>query len=163
MPLFGPRFVPRGARSCGAQSFHQSTVAVTHLRRDSDQGGGMRHRAAIGERGERYAARRLTRQGWRLIASNARTRRGEIDLIALDGRDLVFVEVKTRLRGSSAGPARAVEAVGARKRARLRTLAREWLGERPAIGSFEGIRFDVIGIEVEAGRVVGYEHLRAAF
>ncbi|MBI4601734.1 MAG: YraN family protein, partial [Planctomycetes bacterium] len=48
----------------------------------------------LGRRGERAAARHLRRQGLRILARNVREGRGEIDLVALDGATLVFVEVK---------------------------------------------------------------------
>lgn len=53
-------------------------------------------RALIGSRGERLAARRLRRAGFRILARNYRALEGEIDLIASDGQQLLFVEVKTR-------------------------------------------------------------------
>ena len=53
--------------------------------------------------------------------------RGEIDLIALDGRTLVFVEVKALRATSLAGPERPAMAVGHRKRHKLRSLALAWL------------------------------------
>ena len=61
-----------------------------------------------------------------------RTRYGEIDLICRDRREFLFVEVKTRSAGSFVA---AVEAVDARKAARLETLAQSWLascGQRAA-------------------------------
>jgi putative endonuclease len=66
----------------------------------------------------------LAQRGWRIVERNARLRYGEIDLVCHDGRAFVFVEVKTR-RSSSFVPA--VEAVDARKAARLVMLAQAWL------------------------------------
>lgn len=61
-------------------------------------------RKALGDFGERVAAYRLESEGMRIVARNVRTRGGEIDLIAEDGADLVFVEVRTRrsVRGAAA-------------------------------------------------------------
>ena len=53
-------------------------------------------RKALGDFGERVAAHRLESEGMIVVARNVRTGRGEIDLIAEDGADLVFVEVRTR-------------------------------------------------------------------
>ncbi|HID55979.1 TPA: YraN family protein, partial [Candidatus Poribacteria bacterium] len=50
----------------------------------------------IGLLGEEIAADFLRRKGYRLLERNIRIGRGEIDLVALDGETLVFVEVKTR-------------------------------------------------------------------
>jgi len=54
------------------------------------------HRIRVGARGERVAARYLRRQRLRIVARNVHVGRGEIDLVALDGETLVFVEVKSR-------------------------------------------------------------------
>jgi len=81
-------------------------------------------RRTLGDAGEHLAERALVDRGWRVVARNARTRYGEIDLVCHDGRSFVFVEVKTR-RASSFVPA--VEAVGPRKLDRLARLAEAWL------------------------------------
>src|SRR5258707_8087727 len=51
---------------------------------------------ALGERGENLAARELQKKGYRILNRNFKTPMGEIDIIARDGKSLVFVEVKTR-------------------------------------------------------------------
>jgi putative endonuclease len=89
-------------------------------------------RRIFGDAGEHIAERALRELGWRIVARNARTRYGEIDLICHDGRGYVFVEVKTRRAGSFVS---AIEAVGPRKLGRLERLAQAWLaleGEREA-------------------------------
>ena len=89
-------------------------------------------RRIFGDAGEHVAERALRELGWRILARNARTRYGEIDLVCHDGRGYVFVEVKTRREGSFVT---AVEAVGPRKRDRLVRLAEAWLaiqGQRGA-------------------------------
>lgn len=121
-------------------------------------------RQRVGRKGEEIAAARLARDGARVVQRNARTRYGEIDIVALEGSTLAFVEVKTLAAGSIKGPTRPVLAVGPSKQARLRRLASAWLAERPPLPWFEGMRFDVIGIRLDSSdRVVEYEHLRAAF
>jgi putative endonuclease len=109
-------------------------------------------------------AARLRREGCLILASNARTRHGEIDLIAIDGSALAFVEVKACREGSSRGPERPALAVGPAKRRRLRRLAGAWLAGRSRIPPHRELRFDVVGITFGPdGRVVAYEHLRNAF
>ena len=63
-------------------------------------------RQNLGRDAEDLVAARLARDGWWIVARNVRTAdvRGEIDLIALDGPALVFVEVKARRAGSAIGP-----------------------------------------------------------
>jgi putative endonuclease len=101
-------------------------------------------RSQIGRLGEEIAAQHLRRRGYSIIERNARTRRGELDIIARDGATLVFVEVKTGRAQARAGPERPALAVGAQKQRRLRLLAREWLADRrPRCAT---VRFDVIGI-----------------
>src|SRR4051794_17581929 len=84
-------------------------------------------RRRVGAIGESLAARHLERAGYEVLARNARTRTGEIDIIAAQGRHLVFCEVKTRVSRTTAGPAGPFAAIGPRKRRQLRLLAREWL------------------------------------
>jgi putative endonuclease len=124
-------------------------------------------RQRLGRSAEALVAARLERAGWLIVARNARPSevRGEIDLIALDGAALVFVEVKARRAGSIPGPETPAMAVGARKRAKLRGLAAAWLRDRGYdVPRHRDLRFDVVGLRVDAaGQVVEYEHLRGAF
>src|SRR3989442_9274902 len=84
----------------------------------------MTGRSVLGEEGERAAARFLEARGYRILERNYRTRRGEIDLIAEDGRMLVFVEVKVRLDDRFGGPAAAITRA---KQARIARLAQQYL------------------------------------
>ena len=124
-------------------------------------------RRQTGSQGEQVVADRLARRGWRIVERNARTSevRGELDLVALDGETLVFVEVKARSAGSVAGPETPAMAVGARKRAKIRMLAAAWLRDRGYdVPRHRDLRFDVVGLRLDgAGRVTEYEHLEAAF
>ena len=58
----------------------------------------------LGERGENLAARELRDKGYKIIARNFKCVMGEIDIIARDGKTLVFVEVKTRASDDSVTP-----------------------------------------------------------
>jgi putative endonuclease len=121
-------------------------------------------RQSLGRAAEELAAQRLRDAGFRIVARNARTRSGELDLIAIERDVLAFVEVKAGRRGAVAGPERPALAVGHAKQARLRRLAREWLAERGRLGGVRALRFDVIGISFDAaGRVADFEHVRNAF
>lgn len=101
----------------------------------------------LGRRGERWAADWLTERGMRILDANWRCPRGEIDLVARDGDELVVVEVKTR-RGTSHG--HALEAVTPVKAARLRGLAHAWREAHPDERGL--MRIDVVGITVGGGR-----------
>lgn len=105
-----------------------------------------------------------------MIERNARTRYGEIDLIARGERGgaLIFVEVKTRRRRARrplGGEEHPLVALRPRQRARLRRLAAAWLQsdahDRPGVRT---IRFDAIGVVVDQdGRLVHLEHLEGAW
>jgi putative endonuclease len=120
-------------------------------------------RQRLGRRAEDLVAARLQRLGWRLVERNFRTRSGEIDLICLDGRTLVFVEVKAGRKGSALGPERPAHAVGPRKQLRLRRLAREWIAERRGPSAVAGYRFDVVGVSFGPDGLADVDHLRNAF
>jgi putative endonuclease len=119
-----------------------------------------------GELGERIAEEHLEHRGYSIVARNFRTRYGELDLIAADDRALVFCEVKTRIAGTRAGPDGPLDAIGTRKRERLRRMATQWLaetpgGERP---NRSELRFDAIGVRLSpAGQLLALEHLENAF
>ncbi len=121
-------------------------------------------RQRIGRAAEDLIAARLANAGWEIVERNARTRYGELDIVALDGRTLVFVEVKAGRQGSAFGPERPVLAVDRRKQQRIRRLATAWMSERRDAPFYRGIRFDAIGVSFDrAGSVVDIEHLEGAF
>jgi putative endonuclease len=124
-------------------------------------------RQLLGDRAEAIVAARLCETGMRVVARNQRTSevRGEIDIIAVDGGALVFVEVKALRAGALAGPERPVLAVGPRKQRKLRSLAIAWLRDHDGFVPPHGtLRFDVVGVRIDAaGQVVEWEHVRAAF
>jgi putative endonuclease len=123
-------------------------------------------RRALGDLGERIASQHLERAGYTILATNFRTRFGELDLVAADEKCLVFCEVKTRIAGTRRGPAGPLDAIGPRKRAQVRAMAREWLasGAATARPRRPGLRFDAIGILMSrSGRLVSLDHLEDAF
>lgn len=123
-----------------------------------------RARQRLGRSAEDLVAGRLSEGAWELVERNARTRHGELDLVALDGRTLVFVEVKAGRAGSAFGPERPVLSVGFRKQARIRRLATAWMSERRDLPRYDEIRFDAIGVTYDrTGHVVDYEHIEGAF
>jgi putative endonuclease len=101
----------------------------------------------FGNRSERAAGRYLRRRGLRVLVRNYRCPTGEIDLIALDGRCLVFVEVRSTAGPDLERPALSVDAEKQRRltEAALHFLARHRLLEHPA-------RFDVIALSWPPGR-----------
>ncbi|HKB50071.1 MAG TPA: YraN family protein [Solirubrobacterales bacterium] len=121
-------------------------------------------RQGLGKAAENLVAVRLANAGWEVVERNARTRHGELDLVALDNRTLVFVEVKAGRAGSVYGPERPVLSVDFRKQRRVRRLATAWMGERRDLPPYDEIRFDAIGVTYDrVGNVVDYEHLPGAF
>jgi len=126
-----------------------------------------RARQATGRLGEDLVATTLWRRGARILARNARASgvRGEIDVVAVDGRELVFVEVKTRHASNLIGPERPILAVGIQKQRKLRALALAWLAaNRACVPAHHGLRFDVVGIVLGSeDQVLEWEWLEAAF
>jgi putative endonuclease len=98
-------------------------------------------RQQLGAEGEARVAHHYEERGYTVLDRNWRCRDGELDLVLRDGRTLVVCEVKTRSSVAFGTPA---EAVTAKKQAKLRTLARQWL----ASSSFRPrqIRFDVAAV-----------------
>ncbi|MBI9115558.1 YraN family protein [Sanguibacter suaedae] len=112
-------------------------------------------RAQVGRYGEKIAARFLADAGYLVVDRNWRGTRGEIDLVALDGDEVVVVEVKTR-RGLGYGhPA---EAVTPAKLARLRRLAGQWLSESRTTAA--SVRIDVVAVVLPRAGAATVEHLR---
>ena len=89
------------------------------------------------------AVRFLERSGYRILSRNWRVRRYELDLVALHGNVVVFVEVKTRSRG----PQGAVDALSRGQRRRMRRAAESWIHAHPAVG--DEFRFDLVSVDVD--------------
>ena len=101
-------------------------------------------RTRLGRRGEALAAEHLERGNMRVVDRNYTCRLGEIDIVALDGRTLVFVEVK--LRRGSFDP---LEAVDQRKKAQITRVAFDYMLRRGLIG--RPARFDVVAVDGATG------------
>jgi putative endonuclease len=113
----------------------------------------------FGTRSERAAARYLRRQGFRILRRNYSCSSGEIDLIALDGRCLVFVEVRST---GNDDPERPAASVNHEKQTRLTRAALHFLSEHRLLG--QAARFDVLTLTWPAGlREPQIEHYRQAF
>ena len=118
-------------------------------------------RQILGQRGEQLATEHLRRCGFQILERNYRTRWGELDIVAFDGRTLAFCEVKTRRTGGGAAPLEAVHGV---KQQRVRKMAGQWLVERTERPRADEIRFDAIGVILDGqDRLVSLEHLAGAF
>jgi putative endonuclease len=94
--------------------------------------------------------------GLELLDRNRRAGSGEIDLVAREGRCLVFVEVRARRRGSWVG---AAHSLGPDKRRRLRDCARVLAREEGFRWAGRRIRFDVVALE-SAREGLSLRHLR---
>jgi putative endonuclease len=113
-------------------------------------------RNSLGAFGESWAVSHLTRLGYRIMDRNVRYRTGELDIVAEDGGDTVFVEVKCRRSSTFGSPEASID----RKRfGRLEQTIGEYLAERKL--EPPSYRVDVVAIEVDAqGRVSRCEVLR---
>ncbi|WP_136520420.1 MULTISPECIES: YraN family protein [Cellulomonas] len=114
----------------------------------------MRVTDAVGRYGEDVAARFVTEAGWRVLDRNWRCAEGELDIVALDGDELVAVEVKTRRSAAYGHPA---EAVTARKLARLRRLTAAWLRAHDV--QARSVRVDVVAVTLPPRGRAHVEHL----
>jgi len=111
-----------------------------------------------GRLGERAAKSHLKREGLKFLTANFRSERGEMDLIFRDQDCLVFVEVKAR---SSEDWSRPASAVNAERRRRLTRTALDYLRQlkNPSVK----IRFDIVEVLLESGRVHEVRHLPNSF
>lgn len=114
-------------------------------------------RQQFGKKGEETAAGYLEKNGCTILEKNYRTRLGEIDLIAVEGNVILFVEVKTREKGGTYSPKEAVTP------AKMRTLSRVaefWLKSHKKLET--KARFDVIAI-LSDGTTSRIEWVKNAF
>ena len=114
---------------------------------------------SLGRRGEDAAARFLRSLGYVIVARGHRDKIGEIDLIAVDGRTVVFVEVKTRTGDLKGTPA---EAVDLDKQQQLTRLAAAYLKRHDLLEC--KARFDIVAVTwPKDSRRPQIEHIKDAF
>lgn len=111
----------------------------------------------LGHRGENVAAKHLRNQGYKILVRNFRCHAGEIDIVARDGRTIVFVEVKTRVNDDPTPE----EQVNDPKRHQITKAAKHYLSrygtpQPPA-------RFDVVAVVWPTGREPRIRHNPDAF
>lgn len=118
---------------------------------------GCRNTSDVGKVGEEIARRYLRDRGLRILQSNYRFARAEVDIIAEEGEILVFCEVKMRTSDQYGAPEYAITP---RKQRQLKKAALGYLAQR---GIRDKIcRFDVVAIE-QFGTAMEIRHLRNAF
>ena len=122
-------------------------------------------RVRLGRQGEKLARRHLERAGYRILDANYRCPWGEIDLVAQDGAELVFVEVRTRRAAEYGTPQ---ESITAEKRQHLQATALDYLQKRrpePAQSEIPW-RIDLISVRFDrnaaSNRPPLLEHLKYA-
>ena len=121
-------------------------------------------RRRTGEIAEDLVAQRLAAAGWEIVERNARTRYGELDIVARDGSTLVFIEVKGARAGSDFGPEKPILSIDFHKQRQVRRLAAAWMSERRDQPPYEDIRCDAVGVTLDrGGRPVDVEYVKGAF
>jgi len=114
---------------------------------------------SLGKRGEDAAARFLKRQGYHILVRGLDSRLGELDIVAVDGRTVVFVEVKTRSTSDAGHP---TEAIDSRKEQRMTQAALAYLKSKRLLAYAS--RFDVVAVTwPENQRQPTIEHFKNAF
>jgi putative endonuclease len=117
-------------------------------------------RAAVGRRGERAAARHLTRRGYRLLARNYATRQGEVDIVAFRDGVLAFVEVRSQTEPILVDPAATVTRA---KQLRVIKAAQSYCTAHGLPREDVALRFDVITVRFAKGRKAEVRHIEDAF
>jgi putative endonuclease len=110
-----------------------------------------------GRSGERIAEEYLLSKGFAVLHRNWRAAHKEVDLITVEGSELVFVEIKTRGGTAYGFPE---EAVTPAKQAHLRAAAEAFMERHP---QYINARFDVVSIMLRNGAIEDLLHLRDAF
>ena len=117
-------------------------------------------RQHLGRLGERLAAEHFSRLGFEVLARNHYTRFGELDLVLSDGATLVFCEVKAR----RAGTGEPFDNLHPVKQSQVRRMAAAWLMEVTDRPWHDDLRFDAIGVVIDADdRLVRLDHVEGAF
>lgn len=121
-------------------------------------------RRRTGQIAEDLVAANLAAENWEIVERNARTRYGELDIVARDGNVLVFIEVKGARVDTSYGPERPICSIDFRKQRKVRRLAAAWISERREQPRYADIRCDAIGVTLDRdGRALDIEHVKGAF
>ena len=102
------------------------------------------YKKELGNKGENIASDYLKEIGYKILDKNFRTRDGEIDLIAGDDEEIVFIEVKTRRSSSFGYPE---EAVDEKKVEKMIKVANSWLEAKEKFDN--SWRIDIIAIELD--------------
>ncbi len=112
---------------------------------------------SLGNKGEEAAVGFLKKRGYKILMRNYRAPSGEIDIIAMDGKTLVFAEVKTRASLLFGHPS---EAVDQRKMHKIERAASHYISTRKADAR---ARFDVISVSIGPDGEADVEHIKDAF
>lgn len=113
----------------------------------------------LGQWGERQARLHLEAKGYTVIANNFRCRAGEIDIVARQSDELVFIEVKTR-RGDAFG--KGEESISPTRAERLAAVAEEFLQSRLAEDYHSGTawRIDLVCLNLDrGGKLLSVNHI----
>lgn len=113
---------------------------------------------SLGVRGEILAGKFLVKRGYRIVSCNYKIKIGEIDIIAHEGGDLVFIEIKTRSSNLFGLP---FEAVGRKKQRKIMRIAEFYLAENSCFES--SVRFDVVSVLLARDGKIDIEVIKHAF
>lgn len=116
------------------------------------------HRKTLGAEGEKIAGKFLKKKAFKILEKNYKNRYGEIDIIAMDGDYLVFVEVKTKSLADFSEPETWVDL---KKQNQLIKMANFYLSEKDITDV--NCRFDVIGITLGKDNKEKIVHIENAF
>jgi len=114
-----------------------------------------------GAEGERHAAKFLKKLGYGIARRNWRCTSGEVDIVAVDGEVLVFVEVKTR---TGDGFGQGFESVGSRKQRHMSSVAQQFIKAHVRDASaMPRARFDIVSVMMREGQPPEITHIKDAF
>jgi len=113
---------------------------------------------SLGHIGEDIACYYLERHGYKILVRNYRRRFGEIDIIARDGKSLVFIEVKTRSNNRFGNP---LEAVDTRKQGQIAKVALDYLARNKLLD--KPARFDIVTIFYKKEQIPDVEIIKNGF
>jgi len=112
----------------------------------------------LGKRGEDVAVTFLESKDIQILERNYHFMKAEIDIVAYNGRQIIFAEVKTRTSTKFGEPE---EAVSEKKKKNMYAAAEAWLYERKMDGA--PVRFDIISVVIREGEEPRIRHFEAAF